>query len=44
MTPIAILCLSGSVLLIGGGLVASVVALVRRPERADYPDGGTDED
>lgn len=44
MTGIAILFLVLAIVLVWGGLVASILFLVRRPERVDYPAGGTDDD
>ncbi len=43
MTPIAIVFLVLAVLVVWGGLVASLVFLRRRPERDDYPEGGVDD-
>lgn len=43
MTPIAIVFLIISILLVWGGLVASAVFLRRRPERGEYPAGGIDD-
>ena len=43
MTGLAVTFLVLSLLIVWGGLVASIVALVRRPERDDYPVGGDDD-
>lgn len=43
MTPIAIVFLLLSIVVIWGGLVASMLFLARRPSRADYPAGGADD-
>jgi Putative methionine and alanine importer, small subunit len=43
MTPIAIIFLILAVLVIWGGFVVSTIYLARRPERSDYPAGGTDD-
>lgn len=43
MTATAIVFLVLAALLVWGGLIASIVALVRRPE-ADYPTGGDRDD
>ena len=43
MTPIAIVVLVGALVLVWGGLAASIVFLARRPEVAAYPDGGFDD-
>lgn len=40
MTPTAIVFLVAAILIVWGGLVASMLFLRRRPERADYPAGG----
>lgn len=40
MTPIAIAVLLAAILIVWGGLVASVLFLRSRPERLDYPAGG----
>ncbi|WAB81895.1 methionine/alanine import family NSS transporter small subunit [Microcella daejeonensis] len=40
MTPIAITFLIGALVIIWGGLAASILVLRRRPERDDYPAGG----
>ncbi|MFD2027424.1 methionine/alanine import family NSS transporter small subunit [Promicromonospora aerolata] len=39
MTSEAIALLVVSLIVVWGGLLASIVALVRRPERTDWPDG-----
>lgn len=33
-----------ALVIVWGGLVASILALRARPERADYPPGGEDDD
>lgn len=43
MTPIAIIFLVLSVLVVWGGFAASTLHLARRPERGDYPEGGADD-
>lgn len=43
MTPIAIIFLVLSVLVVWGGFAASTLYLARRPERAQYPPGGSDD-
>lgn len=43
MTPIAIAMLLVSMVLVWGGLTASIVFLVRRPDVAAYPPGGIDD-
>ncbi|MFU8946747.1 methionine/alanine import family NSS transporter small subunit [Mycetocola zhadangensis] len=40
MTPIAIVFLLISLVIIWGGLVAGIVMLSRRPQVASYPPGG----
>lgn len=40
MTPLAITFLVGALVIIWGGLAASILFLRRRPERDDYPAGG----
>lgn len=40
MTGIAIAFLILAILIVWGGLIASVLFLRARPERADYPPGG----
>lgn len=42
MTAIAVVFLVIAVLIIWGGLIASTVALSKRPEIAEYPAGGED--
>lgn len=42
MTPIAISFLVLALIIIWGGLIASTVFLMRRPEVAEYPAGGED--
>ncbi|WP_125099784.1 methionine/alanine import family NSS transporter small subunit [Leucobacter chromiireducens] len=42
MTPIAIAFLILALVIIWGGLIASTVFLMRRPEVAEYPAGGED--
>ncbi|WP_075200903.1 methionine/alanine import family NSS transporter small subunit [Leucobacter celer] len=42
MTPVAILFLVISTVIVWGGLIASAVFLGRRPEITDYPQGGDD--
>lgn len=44
MTPIAIIMLIVSIVLLWGGLTASIVFLARRPDVAAYPAGGLDDD
>lgn len=39
MTPTAIAFLIGAILIVWGGLVASILYLRAHPERADYPAG-----
>ncbi|GAB2498436.1 hypothetical protein GCM10027063_42460 [Promicromonospora xylanilytica] len=39
MTSEAIALLVVSLIVVWGGLLASIVAIVRRPERADWPHG-----
>lgn len=43
MTPVAIAFLGLSILIVWGGLVASAVALRRRPELEAYPPGAPDD-
>jgi len=43
MTPVAIAFLALSILIVWGGLLASAVALRRRPEPGEYPPGGVDD-
>ncbi len=43
MTLTAIIFLILSILVVWGGLAASLVLLSRRPERSDYPEGGVDD-
>ncbi|MFI8525118.1 methionine/alanine import family NSS transporter small subunit [Promicromonospora sukumoe] len=40
MSSAAVALLVVSLVVVWGGLAVSIVALVRRPERADYPEGG----
>lgn len=42
MTPIAILFLVLAVVIIGGGLLGSILFLAGRSEIEKYPEGGTD--
>lgn len=44
MTPTAIVFLIGAILIVWGGLVASILLLRARPERTDYPAGGEHEE
>lgn len=44
MTPTAIVFLVGAILIVWGGLVASMLLLRSRPERADYPTGGGEDE
>lgn len=43
MTPIAITFLILSLVVIWGGLIASTVFLIKKPEVAHYPAGGDEE-
>lgn len=43
MTPIAITFLILAIAVVWGGLIASTLYLRRRPERATYPAGETDD-
>ncbi len=43
MTPTATIFLILSILVVWGGLAASLVVLSRRPERTDFPAGGYDD-
>ncbi|MDO8338780.1 MAG: methionine/alanine import family NSS transporter small subunit [Microcella sp.] len=43
MTPTAIAFLIGAILIVWGGLVASILLLRARPERTEYPVGGEHE-
>ncbi len=43
MTPTAIALFVLSAMLVWGGLVASTIYLIRRPETSAYPAGGYDE-
>lgn len=43
MTADAIALLVVSLVVVWGGLVVSIVALTRRPERTDWPQGGQHE-
>lgn len=43
MTPVAITFLALSILIVWGGMVASMVSLRRRPELAEYPPGAPDD-
>ncbi|WP_127819417.1 methionine/alanine import family NSS transporter small subunit [Microbacterium sp. CPCC 204701] len=43
MTPIAITFLILAIVVVWGGLVMSAVFLRRRPQIADYPPGGVDD-
>ncbi|WP_458042178.1 MULTISPECIES: MetS family NSS transporter small subunit [Bacteria] len=44
MTPLAIAFLVLSILIVWGGLTASILFLRHRPELAEYPPGGVDDD
>jgi hypothetical protein len=44
MTPVAILFLCLSIVIVWGGLVASTIFLARRAEISEYPSGGEDPD
>lgn len=44
MTGVGILFLILAIVIVWGGLVASTLYLRARPERLDYPAGGTDDD
>ena len=44
MTPVAILFLCLSIVIVWGGLVASTIFLARRAEISEYPPGGEDPD
>lgn len=44
MTALAILFLILSIVIVWGGLLASVTYLGIRPERVDFPPGGADDD
>lgn len=44
MTPTAITFLVLSALLVWGGLIASTIHLVRKPEASSYPAGGNDDE
>lgn len=43
MTPVAITFLILAILVVWGGLIASLLSLRARPERNEYPPGGTDD-
>ncbi|MGW2093503.1 methionine/alanine import family NSS transporter small subunit [Promicromonospora sukumoe] len=43
MTGAAITLMVISLVLLWGGLAASIVAIVRRPDRTDWPEGFADE-
>lgn len=43
MTPVAITFLALSILIVWGGMTASILFLRHRPERADYPAGAVDD-
>lgn len=43
MTPISIVFLILAIVIVWGGLVASVLYLRARPERSDFPPGGDDD-
>lgn len=43
MTSSAIVLMVISLVVLWGGLAASIVAIVRRPDRTDWPSGGEDE-
>lgn len=43
MTPLAITFLVLAIVIVWGGLVASIVFLSRRPDVAEYPPGGIDD-
>ncbi|PZR52905.1 hypothetical protein DNL40_09610 [Xylanimonas oleitrophica] len=44
MSGAAIALLVCAILVVWGGLVLSIVAVARRPERSDYPAGGLEDD
>lgn len=44
MSGAAVALLVVALVVVWGGLAVSIVALVRRPERTDYPQGFADED
>lgn len=44
MTPLAIAFLALSILIVWGGLTASILFLRHRPELAEYPPGAVDDD
>jgi hypothetical protein len=43
MTPVAIVFLVLALVVVWGGLAASIMFLRRRPELTEYPPGGTDD-
>jgi hypothetical protein len=43
MTPLAIVFLVLALVVVWGGLAASIVFVRRQPELAEYPPGGTDD-
>lgn len=43
MSTAAIVLMVISLVVLWGGLAASIVAIVRRPDRTDWPSGGEDE-
>ena len=44
MTPLAIAFLALSILIVWGGLTASILFLRHRPELAEYPPGAVDDE
>jgi hypothetical protein len=44
MSGAATVLLVLALVVVWGGLAVSIVAIVRRPERGDYPPGGVDDD
>lgn len=44
MSPLAIAFLALSILIVWGGMTASILYLRYRPERTDYPPGAVDDE
>ncbi|KAA9157540.1 methionine/alanine import family NSS transporter small subunit [Microbacterium lushaniae] len=44
MSAVAIVFLTLAIVILWGGLIASILYLRARPDRADYPPGGEDDE
>ncbi|QEW02882.1 methionine/alanine import family NSS transporter small subunit [Microbacterium lushaniae] len=44
MSAVAIVFLTLAIVILWGGLIASILYLRARPDRADYPQGGEDDE